>query len=203
MSGPIPTDEALLKAWHGGDNDAGEALFARHFDRVCRFFNIRVGDDVEDLVQATFESILQRRAVLRPGGFKSHLFVMCRDQLLEFLRRTKHHDDHQNISEFSIQDFGTTPSQHVARNERGRRLIDALRRLPIDQQMALELTYWEELSGEEVADVLGISHNAVRARLTRARDRLRELLGELAPSDAEVMGMMTDMGAQFASRSEE
>ena len=38
-------DLALLVAWRAGDRGAGEALLARHFDTVCRFFHNKVGDD--------------------------------------------------------------------------------------------------------------------------------------------------------------
>lgn len=48
-------------------------------------------------------------------------------------------------------------------------VIGTLARLSEDQQSLLEMTYWDELNTREVAAILGIGEDAVRARLTRAR----------------------------------
>jgi RNA polymerase sigma-70 factor (ECF subfamily) len=56
-------------------------------------------------------------------------------------------------------------------------------RLPMDQRIALELAYWEGLSGPEVATVLGVNANTVRSRLARARDALRAEIAALARAD--------------------
>ncbi|MCH9683177.1 MAG: hypothetical protein K0V04_17210 [Deltaproteobacteria bacterium] len=43
----MATDFELLDAWKGGDKAAGNALFQRHFDSVCRFFRSKVGEGVD------------------------------------------------------------------------------------------------------------------------------------------------------------
>ncbi len=55
-------------------------------------------------------------------------------------------------------------------------MFAALRSLSIEFQMVLELTYWEDLSGAEIAVVLGVSPHTVRSRLSRARAALRSVL---------------------------
>ena len=63
--------------------------------------------------------------------------------------------------------------------------IDGLARIPLDDQIALELAYFEGLSTKEIAEILAIPDNTVRSRLSRARDRLRDALAQLAsPDDA-------------------
>ena len=52
-------------------------------------------------------------------------------------------------------------------------MLAALRRLPLQSQMLLELYYWEDLTGPELAQTLELSHNTVRSRLSRAREALR------------------------------
>ena len=47
-------------------------------------------------------------------------------------------------------------------------LVAAMQRIPVDFQITLELSYWEHLSGPEIAEVLGISSTTVRTRLLRA-----------------------------------
>ena len=55
-----------------------------------------------------------------------------------------------------------------------RLVLEALRGLPLDHQIALELFYWEGMSVGELATVLGVPPGTVKSRLSRARENLRE-----------------------------
>ena len=66
----------------------------------------------------------------------------------------------------------------------GALLARALRSIPLDLQVALELHYWEELSGPELAAVLEIPEGTVRSRLRRGRELLAERLQAFACDDA-------------------
>lgn len=72
----------------------------------------------------------------------------------------------------------TTPSMAVVRDERGRRLAEALAALPDEARMALRLRYVENLPSKEIAARLGKTDGAVRVLLTRSLDRLKRLLGD-------------------------
>lgn len=56
----------------------------------------------------------------------------------------------------------------------------ALRRLPEREREVLFMAYWEDLTSEEMAGILGTSRGAVRVRLTRARAHLRSILAQSA-----------------------
>ncbi len=71
----------------------------------------------------------------------------------------------------------TTPSMAVARDERGRALLEALAALPEESRTALRLRYVENLPSKEIASRLGKSDGAVRVLLTRTLARLQKLLG--------------------------
>lgn len=82
------TDIELLDAWCGGDNVAGDALIRRHFEAVCRFFRGKLGEDVEDLIQRTFQiCTVRRRDLAVDGSFRGFLFGVARNLLLDHLRR--------------------------------------------------------------------------------------------------------------------
>lgn len=68
-----------------------------------------------------------------------------------------------------------TPEQTMSDEQRGKRLAEAVARLPTGYREVVALTL-EGLNYREIADVLGISESNVGARLTRARARLRQLL---------------------------
>jgi RNA polymerase sigma-70 factor (ECF subfamily) len=72
----------------------------------------------------------------------------------------------------------TTPSQVFSRNAREERLLEAMGKLPEEQQTALKLRYIENLPSKEIAERLGKTDAAVRVMLTRSLKRLHELLGE-------------------------
>ena len=64
------------------------------------------------------------------------------------------------------------------------------------------LTYWEDMSGPELAEVLGISPATVRTRLHRAREAMRTALEKLRegnPGATDVEASVTALGTHFAS----
>jgi RNA polymerase sigma-70 factor (ECF subfamily) len=70
------------------------------------------------------------------------------------------------------------PDEQLLRNEEDREVIEALSRLSRTDREIVQLTLWEELSPSQIADVLGISRDAVDQRFSRAKKRLaRQLEG--------------------------
>ena len=66
---------------------------------------------------------------------------------------------------------------------------EALRRIPLELQVALELYYWEGMAGPELAAALDLPEGTVRTRLRRGRQLVREQLTELgAPADEPLGG---------------
>ncbi|MEZ4450598.1 MAG: sigma-70 family RNA polymerase sigma factor [Nannocystaceae bacterium] len=170
-------DVDLLDAWCAGDTAAGDALIRRHFAAVCRFFRSKLGEDVEDLIQQTFQICTVRRNDLKSdGSFRGFLFGVARNLLLDHLRRVYRRGVHDDVHLQSLRDLGTTPSEAVARNEREQLLQEAMRRIPLEQRILIELAHWEGLSGREIAQALEIGENTVRSRLSRARAALRQEL---------------------------
>lgn len=177
VTGP-ESDFDLLSRWRGGDSHAGEMLFERHFETVYRFFRNKVGEGVDDLLQSTFLACVEGRDRFRENAsFRTYLFQIARFQLYAHYRKRKRNES-LDFTSTSVAALGTTPTGVLARRQAQRSLLTALRRLPMDMQIALELCYWEELTQPEVADVLGIPQGTVASRLRRARDQLAQLLRE-------------------------
>ncbi len=169
----MASDLELLDRWRDGDDDAGDALLARHFDSLCRFFRNKVDSGVDDLVQATLLRCVEKRDEFRRhSSFRTYLFVIARNLLFDRIRRQRRSPEVLDFSQVSVRDLGTSPSLVAARNERKHALMLALQALPLDFQIVVELTYWEGLSAVEVGEVLGIPANTVRSRLVRARKQL-------------------------------
>lgn len=178
-------DSELLEAWRAGDAAAGNALFERHFVSVFRFFASKLGDvNAQDLSQRTFVAVVQSRDRVREGAkFRGFVLAVARNQLLMFLRTRGRRGTDVELETSCVDDLMPSPDSALAGDEQERLVVRALRRLPLEQQTLLELHYWEDLSTEEVGEILGIPRGTVKSRLFRARDDLRGVLASLATGE--------------------
>jgi RNA polymerase sigma factor (sigma-70 family) len=185
MSGTLATDGELLAQWSAGSRVAGNELIERHFDVVHRFFRNKVGSDIEDLMQQTFLACVEARARYQgQASFKTFLLAIARNQL--FTHYSKRRREVLDFTLTSVHDLGTSPTGVLARREDELLLSEALRRVPLDAQVVLELAYWEGLDGAEIAQVLEVPLNTAYSRLRRAKIALLERLRELAPDRVDL-----------------
>lgn len=181
----VSDDAALLERWNGGEASAGEALFERHFDAIYRFFRNKVSDDCEELVQRTLMACLEKRDKVRNAeSFRAFLFGCARFELLRYFRRKNKRDREVEFDNASVYDLEPSPSRIVANKREQRVLLEALRRIPVELQIVVELHYWENLTTAEIAEVIEVPSGTVKSRLRRARERLEVELGKLAQEPA-------------------
>ncbi|MEM9452956.1 MAG: RNA polymerase sigma factor [Myxococcota bacterium] len=170
-------DRQLLDEWRAGSRPAGSELFRRHFFSVTRFFESRApASAVDDLVQSTFERCVTASTQIRDGlRIRAYLLAIARNELLMFLRsgRARPAQTDAELEE------PTRASWLANYRSEQRLLLLALRRLPDEQQLVIELHYWEELTLAEVAEVMQIPLNTVKTRLHRARGRLAKEIEQL------------------------
>ena len=185
MSGMSATDGELLAQWSAGSRAAGNELIERHFDTVHRFFRNKVGSDLEDLMQQTFLACVEARARYQgQASFKTFLLAIARNQL--FTHYSKRRREVLDFTLTSVHDLGTSPTGVLAKREDEHLLSEALRRVPLDAQVVLELAYWEGLDGTEIAQVLEVPLNTAYSRLRRAKLALLDRLRDLAPDRVDL-----------------
>lgn len=180
------TDGELLERWREGDEAAGRELFARHFDAVFRFFRNKVSTGAEDLTQQTFLGAVRGKTRFRgQSSFRTYLFTIARNRLYTHYRDRQRADAVIEVGAQSAADLGAaSPTGMIAKREEQKLLLQALRHLPLDMQVALELHYWEGMTTREIAEVTETPEGTIKRRLQRARARLDELIAELATSEA-------------------
>lgn len=165
----------LLEAWRAGDNEAGSRLLRRHFRTLFRFFRSKVSTGAEDLVQQTMLACADGVHRFRgDASFKTYLLAIARTQLLMHLRKFARKGKQVVELETSVADVLGSPSLAVAGKDEQRLVLHALRHIPVDLQIAVELHYWEEMRIEDIAVVIGIPPGTVKSRLHRARRLVRE-----------------------------
>jgi RNA polymerase sigma-70 factor (ECF subfamily) len=163
------SDERLLMEWRAGEVHAGELLFNRHFETARRHLVNRVdnANDVEDLIQRAFLACVEARD--RVECFRPYLLGTIRRLVYGYWTSRSRARSNVNIEDIPIADHTSSPSSMAARSVKERRVLEALRRLPLRQQTALELFYWERLTGRELASVLGMPESTARSLLRRAK----------------------------------
>lgn len=187
------SDLELLAAWQRGDSDAGDELVHRHFTSVYRFFAGKLDDGIDDLVQRTFLVCVERRRKLRKdSSIRAYLLGIARNILFEQYRVLRNNLKLTTIGELSAEALGS-PSGLVAMQDEHRLLLLALRQLPLDLQIALELFFWEELSIAEIADVLEIPPGTVKSRLHRAKGLLRDRIQVMEVSADLLRSTLNDL----------
>jgi RNA polymerase sigma-70 factor (ECF subfamily) len=199
-----PSDVELLEAWVRGDTVAGNRLVRRHFDALFRFFRSRIDDGVADLVQQTFLACIETtRRVPEQAGFRAWMFGIARNKLLLHQRTHGRRRDAVGADALDDAELGDPGDLSIGgmvdmRDEQ-RLLLRGLRRLPIDLQVALVLSYWEGLSGTEIAEVLEVPVGTVKTRLKRARELLKTTIASLAPDTDTATVTVRDLDRWAAS----
>jgi RNA polymerase sigma-70 factor, ECF subfamily len=132
-------------------------------------------DRADDLVQDTLVRALAKIHLWQPGtDIRAWLFTIMHHQYVNTVRREARERTTVDIEHVSSTLTATTDP--TAR----RQLIEldrALARLPGEQREVVLLVGLEGMSYESVAEILGVPIGTVRSRLSRGRERLRELMG--------------------------
>lgn len=173
------SDEVLMERFQKGDAAAFDALFARYARPMHAYLWRLTGDraSVEDLVQATFLSLVRARNRYRGGArFRPWLYAIATNAARDHHRRRR--GDPLAGSGELPQALATEepPLEDAGLRAAVRR---ALAQLPENQRLAVVLLRFEELSVAEIAELLETSEGAVKLRAHRGYERLRELLQSL------------------------
>lgn len=152
-----------------------DALYMRYVDPVYRYCGRRLTPAAaEDATSATFLKAMQAIDRFDPalGSFRSWLFAIAHNTIVDQLRRRTHDD----IAAFEIESGGPSVEDQAIAADQRRRLSDALRQLPDDQRDVIHLRL-ANLTSPEIAHVLGKRPGTVRTLQHRAVRQLQTLLG--------------------------
>jgi len=176
-------DSALLHAWQDGDQAAGTALVRKHFPLVYRFFRSKLDQDIDGLVERTLLICRESGERYREApSMRAYLLGIARSQLLLCVH-VYTQPRVRRAGEVARGGAGPRPLRpEPERLPERPQLLAALRALPVDLQIAVELYYWEDLAIDEVASVLDVPPGTVKSHLARARKELRDhLAGRTTP----------------------
>jgi RNA polymerase sigma-70 factor, ECF subfamily len=180
-------DVRLMRLVAGGDTSAFEKVIERHQALVAGTAARMLGSnsDVEDIAQQVFIRVWKsaRRYVPR-AKFTTWLLKITRNLVFNELRRAKRRaqvslQPEPGAEEIPLKDEANpAPDTSLLEDELQRAIEEAIMELPESQRMALVLRRYEQLSYEEIAEVLDLSVPAVKSVLFRARTELRARLSK-------------------------
>lgn len=178
-------DLRLMRLVGRGDTEAFEQLIEKHQALVAGTIGRMLGSnsDVEDIAQQVFIRVWKsaKRYVPR-AKFTTWLLKITRNLVFNELRRTKRRAQIPLQSEPGTDDpplkdeMNLAPDASLLEVELQRAIEQAILQLPETQRMAVVLRRYEQLSYEQIADVLELSVPAVKSVLFRARTELRARL---------------------------
>ena len=178
-------DVRLMALVGRGDTAAFEDLIERHQSLVAGTIARMLGSnsDVEDIAQQVFIRVWKSagRYVAR-AKFTTWLLKITRNLVFNELRRSKRHahvplQTEPGAEEMRLPDeVARAPDASLLEMELQQAIEHAIVQLPESQRMALILRRYEEMSYEQIAEILDLSVPAVKSVLFRARTELRERL---------------------------
>ena len=178
-------DHVLMERIGSGDHMAFRHLVERHQNAVIGTVAKMLGNssDAEDISQQVFLRIWRNAKRYRPEAkFTTYLFTITRNLVFNETRRrgrkkeVSSDEREENSNHLLEASPERQPDAELLQAELQRAVDQAISELPDNQRMAVVLRRYEQLSYDEIADVLSLSVSAVKSLLFRARTALRESL---------------------------
>jgi RNA polymerase sigma-70 factor, ECF subfamily len=174
----VDPDLSLVKAMAEGDRLALDQLYARRGPGILSYLTAQLNDRqlAEEVLQDVMLAAWRNAPNFRgESSVRTWLLVIARNRAMNTHRKRKLPlvtlDD-----AFGVFGGDTGPLEKIERKAAQSAVREALEHLPTQQREVLVLVFYHQLSGPEVADVLGINVGTVKSRLHRAKETLRRVL---------------------------
>lgn len=186
----IDPDVRLMLQVRQGNAVAYEELVGKYQRRVISFFQHMVSrEHAEDLAQEVFLRIYRARATYEPGArFSTWLFTIAHNVASNAIRRQQQRKEVNVASADSGQltakpldlmaqaTSGFMPARRADKRETAEMVSLAIQTLNERQKTAILLSKFENMSYQEIAETMGLTTQAVKSLLSRARANLRDIL---------------------------
>ena len=176
MAGERDPDTDLMLRVKQGDEAAFEVLVDKYKQPVLNLVYriLRDATEAEDLAQNVFVQVFKSADRYRvEAKFSTWLYRVVSNRCID-LRRKPRTENVDVVPE--VADARPDASSVIERNELRGMLEGAMRRLPEHQRIAVILSYHENMSNGEIAEVMDTTVAAVESLLKRGRQQLRDLL---------------------------
>lgn len=180
-------DRELVSAILRGDSDLFTQLMRRYEKRIINYV-YRIThryEDAHDLAQEVFVKVFLALDRYDPKyQFSTWIFRIAQNSAIDALRKkgvsevslTKADDEEGKEREFA--DVGVSPYRDLKNKQLSSAIDEAVEKLPAEYRELIQLRHFGELSYDEIADMKALPLGTVKNKLFRARNLLKEALGE-------------------------
>ena len=178
-------DELLLRRACKGDVQAFEELMQSHESRIYAIALRMMGnrEDAQDCAQEAMVRIYRAMGSFKgQSALATWIYRITMNTCLDELRRRKARKvtslDSLVDNGWSPTDTGDTPEEHGLRVEKQNALNQAIQSLPDDMRAAIILRDVKGYSYDEIASILDANVGTIKSRISRGREKLREILSK-------------------------
>lgn len=170
------TDSALLSRVQSGDEQALTRMFQRHsrlvFSVAMRVLSDR--EDAEDVLQEVFMQIWRKPLEIKEAHQSAGplLAVMARNRAVDYIRKRRPMEPVDELPLASSQDVAASSEQTLLLN----RVRQIAGTLPVEQQTALDMAFFQGLTHTEIAESTGTPLGTVKTRIRSAVNLLERTL---------------------------
>jgi RNA polymerase sigma-70 factor (ECF subfamily) len=178
------SEKEVLQTIQSGNESAFEMIFKAYYQPLCRYAYSFLEDkeEAEEVVQSAFITVWEKRNTLHiQTSFKSYLYRMVRNGCLNVIKHEKIKQQHV-AHELAVMEVSSeSVSQKVYASELELKITEAMKALPEQCRLVFQLSRFEELKYQEIADQLQISVKTVENHMGKALKIMREQLKEYLP----------------------
>lgn len=182
----MESDYELYTRFLNGDTTSYDKLMLRYGDNLTYYLKgfLRSMEDAEDLMIEAFAWIMAKKPRIKDGNFKAYLFKVGHHLVSHFYKKSK------RLEVFSLSDIndkmpdGKSFEEKILNDEKKRILHRCIERLEPMLREVIWLIYFEKMSYENAAYIMGVNKNKVHHSLEKARLDLKKELKKEGIEDA-------------------
>lgn len=153
-------------------------LYDTHADAIFRFCYFKTGDreTAKDLTQETFIKVfnyLEREGIQNQ---KSFIYTIAKNTIIDFWRKSKSIPE-SHLPEGLFESIAAEDNTEISDNYAT--FLSLLDKLSESDREVILLRYVEDMSSRDMAELLGERENTVLVRISRAREKLRDLFNNI------------------------
>lgn len=170
----------ILRIASDHDREAFAALFAQMAPRV-KALMLRLGTDhatADELAQETMLTVWRKSALFRPekASAATWIFTIARNLRIDRFRSEKRPELDPNDPAL-VPEPDPSPEEQLEAHTAQKRVRACLEQLPADQRRAVQLSFMDGLSHQDIADRLDLPLGTVKSRLRLSMNKMRQMLG--------------------------
>ena len=169
-------DETLYRQYLSGDDEGLNALMKKYGDPLILYIDGYLHDvhEAEELMLDVFAYLFTKKPKIRDGGFKAYLYKAARHMVLRHKSRRK---PLFSLDALTVEPDGRLLAEEVIRTEERNRILHfCMDEMNPDYREVLYLTYFEDMSYAQAAEVTGKTVKQITNMVYRGKKSLRRLL---------------------------